>query len=294
MLPFLQQVHTVYRSEANGRGLSGNLWDPAHETMLNPDGSAGSFSFFDDFLDFYPVTATTAAGQLQPGNGYFAYIEADLTVGSILPVADKDGGVIKFLTSTDAADGDNHATTLITGGNVGTMGKITDTAGSEKLTVFESRFMLNSVTDGDGSVFIGMGEEGLAAANTPIVDSSGHTLSSDDLIGFFIGEDDNDALKFVYRKNGAALQTVLTYGTSLAASTWYKVGFVYDPAAPTSKRIKIFIDNVEQSTYVTGDNIAAATFPDDEELAMVASIKGSGNNDPQHFFMDWWAFHQAG
>lgn len=287
-------LYTNHASQSGGRGLSPALWKSAYGQMMSPDGLSNAFMFFDDFTDFYPVTVTTAAGQLQPGKGYFAYIEADATVGSILPLATASGGVVRFLTSTDTSDGDNHDTTLTTGGNVGTLGAISDTAGSDFITCFEARFRLSSITDGDGSVFIGCGEEGLAAANTPIVDSTGHTASSDDLIGFLVTEDDNDALKFIYRKNGQALQTVLTYGTALAASTWYKVGFVYDPRAVPAERIKVFVDNVEQSTYVTATNIAAATFPDGEELALVASIKGSANNDPQSFDLDWWGFFQGG
>ena len=80
----------------------------------------------------------------------------------------------------------------------------------------------------------------------------------------------------------------------MAAGTYYNVGFVYDPAAPESERIKIYVDNVEQTDKVTAANIAAATFPDGEKLAMYAAIIGSGNNDPQHFDLDLWAFYQAG
>lgn len=275
------------------RTVQTRMWQQLAGQALSPDGVARGNLLYDDFQTFYPVTVTTAAGQLQPGNGYFAYIEADNTVGSIKPVADKMGGVIKLLTSTDSADGDNHDTVLGTNGNVGVLGKISDTAGSDKALVADFRFQLASVTDGDGSVFLGLGEKGLCAANTPIQDDSGHTLSDDDVIGFFIGEDDNDALKFVYRKNGGALQTVLTYGTALAKDTWYQAGFIYNPAAPPAKRIKIFIDNVEQSTYVTATNIAAATFPDGDGLAMYAAIKGSDDNDAQSFLLDSWAFFQA-
>lgn len=275
------------------RTVQTRMWQQLAGQALSPDGVARGNLLYDDFQTFYPVTVTTAAGQLQPGNGYFAYIEADATVGSIKPVADKMGGVIKLLTSTDSADGDNHDTVLGTNGNVGVLGKISDTAGSDKALVADFRFQLASVTDGDGSVFLGLGEKGLCAANTPIQDDSGHTLSDDDVIGFFIGEDDNDALKFVYRKNGGALQTVLTYGTALAKDTWYQAGFIYNPAAPPAKRIKIFVDNVEQSTYVTATNIAAATFPDGEDLAMYAAIKGSDDNDAQSFLLDSWAFFQA-
>lgn len=275
------------------RTVQTRMWQQLAGQALSPDGVARGNLLYDDFQTFYPVTVTTAAGQLQPGNGYFAYIEADNTVGSIKPVADKMGGVIKLLTSTDSADGDNHDTVLGTNGNVGVLGKISDTAGSDKALVADFRFQLASVTDGDGSVFLGLGEKGLCAANTPIQDDSGHTLSDDDVIGFFIGEDDNDALKFVYRKNGGALQTVLTYGTALAKDTWYQAGFIYNPAAPPAKRIKIFVDNVEQSTYVTATNIAAATFPDGDGLAMYAAIKGSDDNDAQSFLLDSWAFFQA-
>lgn len=287
-------LFTSHRGQSGGRGLSPRLWDKAIGQMASPDGMANAYSFFDDFNSFYPVTVTTAAGQLQPNNGYFAYIEDDATVGSIKPLPTEVGGVIKLLTSTDAADGNNHQTVLGTGGNVGTMAKISDTSGADKLLVFEARIRLPSVTNGDGSIFVGLGEEGLCAAATPLTDSSGHVLASKDLIGFAVFEDDNDALKFVYRKAGQTAQTVLTYGTALAADTWYKVGFVYDPKAPSSKRVSIFVDNVEQSTYVTGTNIAAATFPDGEELAMYASIIASADADAQSFHMDWWGLFQQG
>tara|TARA_R100001129_G_scaffold183846_1_gene167234 strand:+ start:393 stop:1265 length:873 start_codon:yes stop_codon:yes gene_type:complete len=276
-----------------GSKLSPRLWSRLIEEGLSADGSAPGVLLVDDFNSFPSLTVTTAAGQLQPPSGYFAYIEADATVGSIKQNA-ADPSVITLLTSTDSGDGDNHQTSLGTCGNTGTLGAISDTGGADKLTICEMRFRLNSVTDGDGSVFLGLGEEGLGAAATPLADDTGHKLASKDLIGFVVSEDNNDSLKFQYRKAGQAIQTVSTYGTALAAGTYYNVGFVYDPAAPESERIKIYVDNVEQTDKVTAANIAAATFPDGEKLAMYAAIIGSGNNDPQHFDLDLWAFYQAG
>jgi len=274
-----------------GSKLSPRLWQRLVETQLTPDGRDPGVGVFNDFDSFPTLTVTTAAGQLQPPAGYHAYIEADATVGRI---GHRPGSssAIELLTSTDTSDGDNHQTSLGTCGNAGTLGKIDDSAA--KLLICEFRFRLNSVTDGDGSVFLGLGEEALGAAATPLVDNTGHEVADKDVIGFFIDEADNDALKFVYRKSGSAIQTVLTYGTALAADTWYNAGFIFDPDAESSKRIKIFVDNVEQSTYVTGDNIAASTFPDGEELAMYASIIASADNDPQHIDLDLWAFYQAG
>jgi hypothetical protein len=280
-------IFTPHMGQGNGRGLSPRLWSRLNGSAMSPDGASNVYAFFDDFLNFGSIVASGMV------NGYYGYIEDDATAGAIQNIATAVGGVLKMLTSKDAADGDNHDTTLITGGNTGAMGVISNTAGSDKMLLFEARFKLASVTDGDGSFFVGMCEEGLAAANGVIADSTGHVLASKDLIGFLVTEDNNDSLKFVYRKAGQAAQTVFTYGTALAANTWYKVGFAYDPKAPASKRITVYIDNMEQSTYVTATNIAAATFPNGEELAVVASLKNSADNDPQVAYLDWVGFAQV-
>ena len=274
-----------------GSKLSPRLWARVIESQLTSDGGAPGVFLFDDFDSFPVITLTTAAGQLQPPNGYHAFIEADATVGRIGPRADAPSA-IELLTSTDAADGADHVTCLGTGGNAGVLGVIDDSA--PKLLICEFRIRLNSITNADGSVFVGLGEEGLCATMTPLAAATPQAVSDDDCIGFFIGEADNDSLDFVYRKNGQAIQTVLTYGTALVADTWYNLGFVFDPTAPASQRIAVFVDNVEQTTYVTATQIAAATFPDAEELAMYAAVQGSADNLPQKFDMDLWAFYQAG
>lgn len=276
-----------------GSKLSPRLWARLIDQQLTPDGTPPGVMLYDDFDSFPNLTLTTAAAQLQPPNGYHAYIEVGGTVGRIGHRADTPSA-IELLTSTAADNGDNHDTVLGTCGNAGVLGMISDAPTDAKLLINEFRFRLNSVANASGSIFLGLGEEGLCAANTPIVDDTGHKVSDDDLIGFFIGEDDNDALKFVYRKNGQAIQTLLTFGTPLVANVWYNVGFVYDPRAPLSKRIRVFVNNIEQATCVTGDMIAAATFPDGEELAMYAAIKASANVVAQHFDLDLWAFYQAG
>ncbi|MEM6692990.1 MAG: hypothetical protein AAF664_26410 [Planctomycetota bacterium] len=237
--------------------------------------------------------ATTAGDQVQPPNGYFAYIEADATPGSIKQDDDEPSS-ITLTTSFDTADGENHDTVLVSNGNTGVLGMISDAVDDAKLLICEFRFKLPSVANNDGSIFLGLGEEGLAAANTPIQNAGSHDISSDDVIGFFIKETDRDQLSFVYRKAGSPLQEVMDYPVALVADTWYNVGFIYDPNAEASKRIKVFVNNEEQSTYVTADQIAASTFPDGEEMALVAAIKASANNDPQSVKLDFWSFYQAG
>jgi hypothetical protein len=299
------RLYTTYEdlsAQGTGRGLSPALWKYVGGSQISQDGLANGFLFADDFLSFYPVTLTSAAGQLQPGNGYFAYIEADATVGSIKPLATEVGGAVRLLTSTDAADGANHQTSLGTGGNLGAMCKMLSASAGSGLTpvqeskklIFEARWRTTSITDGIGSSFIGLGEEGLGAAATPLADDTGHKLASKDLIGWVVTEDDNDLLEFKYRKAGAAIVDKFSYGTPLVANQWIKTGFIYDPMANADKRIKLFVNNVEQSTYITSAASEASTFPDGEELAMYAAVMASAHAAPHSIDLDWWAVWQQG
>ena len=77
------------------------------------------------------------------------------------------------------------------------------------------------------------------------------------------------------------------------ADTYVKAGFIYDPTAPANKRIKVFVDNVESSTYVTSTLIAAATFPDAEALTFAAIMKGIAGSVALEAAIDWWAFAQV-
>jgi len=269
-----------------GKKLSGELWSRLVDKNLSPDGSGPGASHEDDFSSVPNCVATTAAGQIQPDKGGFAYIEADATPGAVR-ASSTEPSVMELLTSTDAADGDNHDTILITGGNVGVIG-----AAADSLLIFEARVSLPSVTDGNGSRFVGMVAPGRAQANGVILDSSGHALADTNLIGFFVSEDDNDKVKFVYRAAGQAAVEVLSVD-GLAADTYYNLGFVFDPKAKASERLKIFVDNDEQSTYVTASDIASAAFPT-SKLAACAAVKASANNDPQSMKLDLWAAYQGG
>jgi hypothetical protein len=254
---------------------------------MSPDGFSNGFGHTDDFLSF-GIGAT--GDYVGAGGAYGGYVDA----GCAITQMPASGGVVKFLGDGDA---DNDEMWLTTGDNTGTLGAISDTAGSDKLTIFEARFQCPSALSLSAqSTFIGMSEEGLAAANT-ILDAG--TMADKDLIGFNIAEAAPGVLSFVYRKAGQALQTPIAALTTLVAGTWYKVGFVYDPDAPPSQRITVYLDNVEQGTYVTATDIApdattgTVTFPDGEQLAILAGCKAF-SADITTLYLDWVSFWQQG
>jgi hypothetical protein len=167
------------------------------------------------------------------------------------------------------------------------MAMISDTSGDDKLLVFEARVRMSDLV---GNRFIGLGEEAFAA-DSAITDAG--ALVDKDWIGFFALEGAPTILKFGYKKSGQTVQVPIASGLqTLAVDTWYKMGFIYDPLAPTSERIKVFVDNVENITKVTGTNIAAATFPDGEEMSPVFGVKNV--TDIMLMDIDWWALFQEG
>ena len=233
--------------------------------------------FFDDFLNY----GVMAAGYAASAGGYAHYIDTGDTIASI---ATENKGVIKFLTDTT----DNDECWLSSGGNTGTMGVISDTVGSDLKLWFECRIRLTQIGN-TYDMFVGLAEEGLAAADT-VTDAG--AMADKDFLGFNVLEADGDAINVAYKKEGQTVQTAIAGIKVPVAATWYKLGFVYDPSAASAKRISFYVDGVENGTYITGTNIAAATFPDGEELALLAGVK-NGGGAASSFDMDWWAFAQV-
>lgn len=266
-------LFVTHQGQDGGAGLSPRLWGKISGQGYTPDGQTPGFFVSDNFL------LTKIDGDNT--NGYGLYAD---TGGTVTQLATASGGVIRITTDTT----DNDEVWISAGAATGVFGAVSDTAGSDKLTVFETRVRFPQVGNTYNAI-IGLSEEGLAAADT-VTDAG--ALASKDLLGFWVLEADGDALNFGYRKAGQTAQTTISGVQALVANTWYKLGFVYDPAAPESKKISVFIDNVEQSTYVTATNIAAATFPDGEELTFLAGVKNQ-TTTASALDIDWWAFYQA-
>ena len=266
-----------------GSKLSPRLWSRLIEEGLSADGSAPGDLLVEDFVSVQGYS--NADGPV----GQFAF---DKDTGAACVQEDGTRSAVKLSSGTS----DNGAGTLAACGNAGSLGVISDTAGADKLTVFEARIKLASVADGNGSVFVGLADTDTGGTNRPLKDQTGHKLANgagDHAIGFVVLEDDNDSLKFQYRNGAGDIVTVLTYATPLVADQYYNLGFVYDPSAPASEKIKVYVDNVEQAAKVSASDIAASTFPDGKNMTAVASIKSSAAS-AEACYIDLLAFYQAG
>ena len=260
-----------------GSKLSPRLWSRLIEEGLSADGSAPGDLLIEDFVSSPSLTSSGACNDL-----YF-FSESSATVKQN---ADSGKSAVELATGATA----NKNATLISNGNTGNLGSISDSAGSDKLTIFEAHVKLADVAD--SSAFIGLAAPGSAAASKPL-SGTDHALADQAAIGFVVLEDDPDALKFVYRHAGVAAVTVLTYASNLVADQYYNLGFVYDPSAPASEKIKIYVDNVEQASKVSASDIAAASFPDGDALAACVSVRSSASA-AEKLYVDLLAYYQAG
>lgn len=291
-----QSVFLTHKGVNNtSRGLSPGLWQNMRSQLSSTDGGSGFF-IYDDFLVTGQTVAVASnvgcyaslAGQYKSYEGASAAIAQLETAGA--------GGFLKM--STPASD---NILCAICQGGAGTsaatsvLGAI-NRATSPKMVIFETRFKVSSIADDVMAVFLGLMEENGAVVGG-LVDDTGVTIDND-YIGFNTVHTNggttgtNAKLRAVYKKDGQTAQTSVATAATLVADTFIKAGFVYDPLADATQRITWYVDNTPLGTYVTDTQMAAATFPDGEEMGFTAMTK-SGTATASNLVIDWWAAYFA-
>lgn len=257
------------------RGPSGNIFNSKFRIdQILSDPSKGSL-LFEDFRNFGGTVDSNVGTYVGESGSWKSYED---TGGSIAQRADEVTGVIRL--TTDATDNDEVWLQSCYG--AGVLGMVSDSV--PYLQAFEARVRFGQIGN-TFNAFIGMSEEGLAAADT-FTDAG--AMADKDFLGYRVLEADGDELDAMYKKSGQTEVEVIDGAQALVANTWYKIGWLYDPSAPSSKKIQFFIDNVDQGTYVTAASIAAATFPDGEELSILLGVK-NGSAAASYIDVDWVA-----
>lgn len=261
------------------RGFSPKLWKdfPFLEAAQRPDRCK---LIFDDFTNC-PVFASTVSQR-----GYYTYQDTGVTMKGLATAGNI--GVLEVAGN----DADNDEGVLVTGGNATGDFLISDTSGDDLLLVFECRLKKASVGDNGSAFFIGLCEEASGAAEALVNDTG--AAADKDRIGFSVIHSAGEEVNAVYKKAGQTQQTNYAAITAMVADTYVKLGFVYNPGDPNGRLIRWFVDGVEKKDYyVTAANIAAATFPDGEELAMQFATKVGTDMAESKLQLDWWACGQV-
>jgi hypothetical protein len=277
-------TNLVRPATLSNRGLSqGSMWKNCRRL-----GTEGLFYnedtfFWDDFKMLSKAAPAISGLTIGPlaseGGGYNYYLDTATSACGIAGDATSLDGICRITTGAT----DNHEGWIQAGagGNLALF-----TATNPQKMWFEARLSTAQITT-TSNYFVGLGEENLAAADT-ITDAG--AMADKDWIGFFALEAASQTLNFGYKKAGQTAQTIIAGLQTMVANTFYKVGFSYDPMAPAAQRIKVWLNGVVQTTYVTAANIAAATFPLEQKMAPLFGVKN--NNAAVSAALDWWAFSQ--
>jgi|GEM_PF-1506660 len=296
---------------AGGRGPSNAIWARAIGTEMNPTGLDEGFGFFDDFVMFPAVPYNNAVTALVASDaGAWQCLTTNLSGTTIAPVASTAGGVIRAsapITTTSEQY-------MVAGGGA-TPAVINDGAGKKLL--FECKIKTDAVLDHQGfyGLTSGSNATGLLTAASPAL-----PLGTANFLGFYLNA---QTLSFVWQrgsgtaagtvaalqKNATTLQTAAStaWSKTLTAATFYKIGFVYDPAAKLSERITVYVNGQAVGTLAadvlgswdaTGTTYTANTvFPDKTTYmapALLHRNNAGGTVAACAVDYDWAGFYQAG
>ncbi len=247
--------------------------------------------FFDNFL----------VSGFDPGAGAAAALSGNLGqwsvyVGSTAQIRDASivGGGLQFVPGSIAVSSGASTPTTAISSMVGAFQITANSSGASALQgrlAFEARVMLTSVTDVKRAAFAGLLDQGAPSATTPFLvvsgGSSNELASTRNLIGFYNPSSGSGAdWKFVFQKastaavfptNLASLVSTVT-GTAIAAGTFYKLGFVFDPGAQVMSvssastgqtvgqqakaMIQVYVNGMRAAAFLTQtENILTASFP---------------------------------
>jgi hypothetical protein len=284
-------------------GPSPAIWGDCPITEIQRDPGKG-YTVQDDFQEF-PTTPTITSVAALGRYRAFASSGGNVVGGTMEGIA-TPGGVLKMYS-----DGDNEGANLSMAscpfqmsGNPTYDGKLW----------FEARVARTSITTLHAGFFVGLGETSLItpSATVPIAADGTLITTTGGLIGFYMPEANTTTASTVYEDR----TTMATVGsgevTGIAAATWMKLGFVYDPrlphsgaaiatddAANTNVLISFYLNGKKLTTgiklstwyalsYLNGGAGSYTTGPTVGMLGLIAATLNGASQSSDYFYMDWW------
>lgn len=286
------------------RGPSASIWADCPEPELTEDPGVG-MNFFDDFLMTGQGPSATGGVIAQSFGQWDAYTYqgGTITDGAL------EGGVIVI-----GSDGDNEGVALSSGTGSFRLVTTSTLTLNQKLW-FECRIALSTIATGKNDFFIGLADSflssGLPQAAWPIQTTNDTLFAAMNAIGFQRKGSVGTDISFVYQLSGATavyptnlttLCATVSPAQTLAAATFVKLGFIFDPKAPSRqvssastgqtagaiKRplVRIFVNGLEMPAFLTSDNLGGAAFPTGF-MAPAIGIMNQTGTTPGTASIDW-------
>lgn len=255
----------------HSRWINGNLayWD-THQCRIIDAWGATVVKYLEHFVGFQ-VDDTTA-------NPIGWTLSGDTASGALTSPVSLTGGVINIATGGV----DNNETYFQLGSATSAPFVIGGAAGIANTSPLYFGIRVKAIQHLENGVFVGLAEEGAAAANF-LADDSG-VIGDKDFVGFNMLTATPAAWNITWRKNGQAVQAVTS--AAVNADDWHTFEFWYDGATT----VTFWVDGVANATVAT---TTAATFPGAEEMSPILAIK-TGAGAAKHIQVDWLRVVQFG
>jgi hypothetical protein len=276
---------TFYNGDNAGRGLSPGLWsncpfigDVRHDTNLG-------WFFFDDFTGF-PLTANATAQAAIGNYKYFTSSSADpaipiVEIGAAIgtgKMAYIPGGILQF-----ASDGDDEGCSLA---SMAMPCQITRNGGR---FWFEARLVTTTIADTKHGFVIGVAQTYGATLGATVPIAAAGTLADINFVGFHRLEGDGDKLDTIYKADGVTQVTVKADAITLVASTWLKVGMLYEPR---DGKLYYYLNGVPLLNSKTIPSATGTDFPADVGLGLIFGLLNATGTTPGFTYVDWWGCAQ--
>lgn len=263
---------------------SRNVWADCPVQDIK-EGTVPGLYFYDDFVDF-PLTGTQTT---QIGFGkykVFATTGSSVTKVEAVNSVEITGGVLSLTTDTD-----NDSASIAQAYPAFRMSG--DPAIDGKLW-FECCYAQNSIVTNLAGTMILLAETELWTLATGVPFNGGDAITNGASgIGFRLAEDGLGVIDTVVTDRATSFTNIgAGEGGTLAANTFAKLGFVYDPSADPTRRIVFYLNNLEVTTKYTQTNLAATTNLKANNLGLIfASVADSAGTTFANY-MKWWRVAQ--
>ena len=264
-------------SAVTGRQPSPALWGdcPVLDILENP--GVGIYEF-QDFLSGGLITAPTTHAALVglPFSG-FSSSASQISYGNpTYTNSINDAGTL-VLAETTTRESTSVRSDLVPYRISANFGKLW----------FEARFKISTVATNEIAFFVGLLGADSLTVDIPIIAAGAdtHLIASKNLVGFKKPIADTTTYDAVYRADGqTAVVSIDGLGT-LAADTYIKVGFSFDPK--DANQLSWFVNNQIQSTKVTVPDNTGTTFPADVPLGWVLGLSVGTAASDNTLTCDW-------
>ncbi len=268
--------------------LSMSIWADCPQTEIRNGIQRGWYQA-DDFTEL-SITGTQTAELLGVGGKYKLFNASGATSTAAwqanqnaIPTTDSPGGYLRGQCNTNG-----HSAAF---GYHGTPFILSPTAG--KLWG-EARIAMTGIATDNTQVFVGLAENGVAAysATVPLGDADVANTSMG-MIGFNVLEDGLGRLNAAYQDRATAWVNP-TGGTNIgqmAANTFIKVGWKYDPAN-SLEAFQWFVNGVKRAS-ISGTTLANLTNIDVRGLGLCLAMYADASGTANFVYLDWWQCFQV-